>query len=104
MVNINALVGKTIDVSQYPLLRLAIPDQTLQIEEIFPVSEVEAILESFAPYIAEYSIKPFGEIYGNTILCLGTSEENRGKVYYFDFDFGCFELAPSLGDFIHRLK
>ena len=96
---LSALKGQTIDVSKFPSLESEIPDENLEISQIFPDSELDKIWDNFRPYTSGFDIKPFAEIYGNTTLCLGCSESNLGRVYYFDFDFGCIEMCGSLPEF-----
>ncbi len=96
-------VGQFIDVKRYEILKKEIPDKWLQITEIFSRNEIDNISEYFAPYTNEYNIKPFAEIYANTVICVGSREDNFGKINYFDFDFGCIELDSSLSEFISKL-
>jgi hypothetical protein len=65
---------------------------------------IDIISERFLPYTNEYNVVPFAEIYGNTVICVGSGEDNLGRIYYFDFDFGCIELDSSLSEFISKLS
>lgn len=90
-----------VDVSLYPSLRSEIPDKYIYLEALFEIDESS---EAFEPYIAEYEIAPIIAGYGNQIICVGYGENNFGKVYYFDFDFGAFNLGCSLNEFSSALK
>lgn len=98
------LLSKKIDVSNYKELSKQIPDQFLLIEEIFPKDELEEIWGDFESYLDEYKIFPFMGTLGETVICIGYGESNKGKIFYFDFDFGCFPLSDdSLDDFMEKL-
>jgi len=98
------LVTKKIDVSLYSSLKQALPDSYLCIEEVFPKDEIEDIWSNFKPYLQEFQIFPIMETLGEGVICIGYDETNKGNIYYFDFDFGCFLLENSLESFISALK
>ncbi len=93
-----------VDVCLYPSLRAGIPDKYIYLENIFNENEIDEISELFKPYVTEYEIIPVIAGYGNQTICIGYGESNFGKVYYFDFDFGIFNLGCSITEFISALK
>lgn len=97
------LLTKKLDVSLYENLKNKIPDEYLYIEEIFPKDEIESIWNNFKPYLQDIRIFPFIGTLGEGTICIGYDEKNYGKIYYFDFDFGCFFLEDCLDDFINKL-
>lgn len=98
------VIGRKVDVAKYPALSKAIPDKWLEISEVFLENEIDEIWDSFAPYTEEYGVRPILGIYNNTVIGIGYFENNFGKIYYFDFDFGCFELENTLDEFIGKLN
>ncbi len=97
------IVGKRIDVSLYPALAKEIPDDTLIIESVFEGKELDKVKEYCAPYISEYGVSAFSETLGDMLLCVGIENKNKGYIYYFDMDFGCFELDESIEKFVSKL-
>jgi hypothetical protein len=56
------------------------------------------------PYLGEYQIFPFLGTLGDALICMGYGDLNKGKIFYFDFDFGCFELnGDELQEFLEKL-
>lgn len=97
------LPAKKIDVSKYKELSRKIPDKYLNIEEVYSKNELGSIWVNFEPYLNKYKIFPFLSTIGETVICIGYGEENIGKIYYFDFDFGCQPIDESLDEFIIKL-
>ncbi len=93
-----------VDVNLYPGLRAGIPDKYIYLESIFNENEIGEISEKLKPYIIGYEVVPVIAGYGNQTICVGFGENNFGKVYYFDFDFGMFNLGCSLTEFCNSLK
>ncbi|KMT65160.1 hypothetical protein [Catenovulum maritimum] len=99
------ITTKKLDTSFYSELSKQIPDKFIVIEEVFLRDELENIWESYQAHLSEYEIFPFLGTLGEAVICIGYGEINRGKVYYFDFDFGCFELeGDRLEDFFSKLN
>jgi len=97
------ILTKKIDVSLYENLKSKIPDKYIFLEEIFPEEEIETIWDSYKSYLQEDKIFPFIGTLGESVICIGYDEQNYGKIYYFDFDFGCFLLEEKLDVFINKL-
>jgi hypothetical protein len=86
------LLSKKMDVSIYSGLSKHIPDKHIIIEEVFPKDELEDIWSNFETYLSEYQIFPFLGTLGEAVICVGYGDTNKGKLFYFDFDFGSFQL------------
>lgn len=97
------LLAKKVVVSLYPKLKEMIPDEFIYLEEIFSESEIEEIWENYKQYLNNDKIFPFIGTIGEGTICIGFGDDNYGKIYYFDFDFGCFLLDKDLDDFVHKL-
>jgi len=97
------ILTKKVDVSLYNELKSKIPDEYVYLEEIFPEDEIQEIWDNYKLYLQEYKIFPFIGTLGESVICIGYDEENFGKIYYFDFDFGCFLLEENLDDFLKKL-
>ena len=74
----------------------------METKVLFP-NEIYEIWDNLKEVIEEHKIKPFADIYGNTILCYGDSKENNGNIFYFDYDFGCIKIDNSLEEFSSKL-
>lgn len=98
------LVSKQIDVSRYATLSSQIPDDVLVIDEVFPEDELVEISERFEPYLKVYCVFPFLGITGGNVIAIGYGGSNKGKIYYYDFDFGIFELDATIEEFLAGLK
>lgn len=98
------ILSKKVDVSIYSGLSKQIPDQYLIIEEVFPEDELGDIWGNFEPYLSEHEIFPFLGTLGEAVICIGFSKINKGKIFYFDFDFGCIPFDNDLlSDFLGKL-
>lgn len=97
------ILTKKLDVSLYEDLKSKIPDKYIFLEEIFPEEEIETIWDSYKSYLQEDKIFPFIGTLGESVICIGYDEQNYGKIYYFDFDFGYFLLEEKLDGFINKL-
>ncbi|MGF1723165.1 SMI1/KNR4 family protein [Photobacterium nomapromontoriensis] len=98
------ILTKKIDVSIYSKLNENIPDDFLIIEDIFFEDDFENILSSFGEYLSEDNLFPFLGLLGEAIICIGFGCENRGDIFYFDFDFGCIQIGDDdLINFINKL-
>lgn len=98
------LLSKKIDVSRYATLLNQIPDNVLVIDEVFPEDELDIINERFEPYLKVYNVFPFLGITGGCVIAIGYGSSNTGKIYYYDFDFGIFELDATIEEFLAGLK
>ena len=86
------ITSKKMDVSIYNNLSQQIPDKFVVIEEIFPKDELEEIWSNYEAHLSELQIFPFLGTLGEAVICVGYGDRNKGKIFYFDFDFGGFEL------------
>lgn len=98
------ILSRRINVSNYCELEKEIPDQFILIEEVFPENDINDIFLNYKPYIGELEILPFLGTLGEATICIGFGKLNKGKIFYFDFDFGCFSLDDSLDEFIAKLE
>lgn len=103
MLSQQKVLTKKIDVLLYKELTQKIPDRTILIKEVFPHDEVEGIYENYKPYISQFDAFPFLGTLGDAVVCIGFGQANKGKIFYFDFDFGCFCLDQSLDEFLLKL-
>ena len=97
------ILTKKVDVSLYKELKIKIPDKYVYLEEIFPEDEIEEIWGNYKSYLQENKIFPFIGTLGESVICIGYDEQNYGKIYYFDFDFGDFLLENNLDGFVKKL-
>lgn len=97
------LKSHKIDTSIYSELGGQVPDKYLVIEEVFPQDEIDDIWDNFKPHLSEHEIFPFVETLGEGVICVGYGQSNKGKIYYFDFDFGHFLLDDSFDEFTNKL-
>jgi len=100
----DTVAGKSIKVSRYPEMAEGIPDDILEIHEVFPEDELEVIAERFQPYLGEYGVVPFLCTLGDNVAAIGVEPTNWGRIYYYDSDFGIFELDSSLEEFLAGLQ
>lgn len=99
------LTEKKLNTSKYKELRKEIPDDFITIEEVFPKEEIEEIWDNYKPYLSEDEIFPFLGTLGEAVICIGYGKENKGKIFYFDFDFGKIQLDhDNLSAFIEKLE
>ncbi|MGS2763139.1 SMI1/KNR4 family protein [Sinomicrobium pectinilyticum] len=96
------LLSEKIDLAGYKGLG-DIPDRYIPIEEVFPENELNAIWNRFKPYLHTYKVFPFLGTLGEAVIGIGYGRQNSGRLYYFDFDFGCFPLDDNLDHFIAGL-
>lgn len=98
------ITSQKMNVSIYNKLSQGIPDDFIIIEEVFPKNELEAIWSNYKNYLSEHQIFPFLGTLGEAVICIGYGDSNEGKIFYFDFDFGSFELdGDQLEDFLAKL-
>jgi hypothetical protein len=101
---ITQILSKKIDTSIYSTLREGIPDEFVFIEEVFPKNELGEIWDNYKQYLSEDKIYPFLGTMGDAVICIGYGEENLGKIFYFDFDFGALILDDDdLPSFLEKL-
>ncbi len=98
------LPSKQIKTSRYVALSSQIPDDVLVIDEVFPEEELDVINERFQPYLKEYGVYPFLGVLGGNVVAIGFKDSNHGKIFYYDFDFGIFELDATLDEFLTGLQ
>lgn len=98
------VTSKKVVVSLYGTLSKKIPDKFIIIEEVFPKDELEDIWSNYEEYLDEYLIFPFLGTLGEAVICIGYGNDNKGKIFYFDFDFGACELdGDNLEAFLEKL-
>ena len=97
------ILTKKVNVSLYNELKRKIPDEYVYLEEVFPEDEIEEIWDNYKSYLQENKIFPFIGTLGESVICIGYDEQNYGKIYYFDFDFGDFLLENNLDSFVKKL-
>ena len=97
------ILTKKVGASLYNELKSKIPDEYVYLEEVFPEDEIEEIWNNYKSYLQEHKVFPFIGTLGESVICIGYDEQNYGKIYYFDFDFGCFLLEENLDNFVKKL-
>ncbi|AMF97034.1 hypothetical protein AAIA71_05825 [Vibrio harveyi] len=103
------LTEKELLLSNYPHVEEATCGGEVPMSEVFDVDDIEDIYMRFKPYLDNPEISnasdiaPVIEGLGNAYVCLGFGSENKGFVYYLDFDFGCFLLDKNLDTFLSKL-
>jgi len=98
-----SVLQKQIVVSRYPQLAEETLDELLEIDEVFPENELDMIYKRFQPYLGQYGVFPFLGILGGNVIAIGNTSANHEQIYYYDFDFGMFELDSTLEEFLDRL-
>jgi len=83
-------------------LGTSIPDSALQVSEVFEESEWEEISRNVNIILREHNVLPLMHTLGDNLICIGEGRANFGKIYYYDFDFGIFELEDSLKSFLDK--
>jgi hypothetical protein len=102
---VESFVSKRFLTSSHSELASAIPDEEIEIEEVFGKDEIGAIWSNYKPYLLEHNVIPFMcALGGNNVFCIGASDENLGNVYYYDFDFGIFMVNDNIMSFLSSLK
>jgi hypothetical protein len=99
----DSIENKMILCSNYPALNSEIPDDNLILESVFEKDDLDEIFSNFEPYIDDRNICPIIEVLGGNVICIGFAPSNEGRVYYFDMEFGLFELDKTLQDFEAKL-
>lgn len=97
-------IGKYIDITQYKDMSESIPDRKLEIVEIIPPNEVGVIRERYEPYLEGIDANPIATTLGDEMIFIGDGEENKGRVYYVDLEFGVFKLHNSISEFLSAIK
>jgi hypothetical protein len=97
------VLTKKVDLSLYKEFEKKVPDEYVYLEEVFPEDEIEEIWDNYKSYLQEHKIFPFIGTLGESVICIGYDEQNYGKIYYFDFDFGYFLLEENLDAFVKKL-
>jgi len=100
----DSLPTKKVAVSSYSELSSNIPDSSIAIEEVFLQEDLEEIWNNYETYLGEFEVFPFLGTLGEAVICIGYGEDNKGQIFYFDFDFGCFPMDESLEIFLSRLQ
>lgn len=103
------LTSKILVLNKYPQVEAATCGGEVPIFEVFDLTEIDNIYVRFKPYLdnpdvsSESQMIPVIGGIGNTYICLGFGQENRGFVYYFDCDFGTFLLDENVDSFLSKL-
>lgn len=97
------VVGKHIDVSLYSNLSASFPDRKLAITEVIPEEEKQEILGRYIPHLEGINAEPLAVTLGDEMLFVGSGDNNMGKIYYIDIEFGVFPLDKTLQVFIEKL-
>lgn len=103
--NEDLILSKVINVTSYKQLNESIPDDELLIEEVIQFDDLCDVWASYSVYIDKLEIMPFLISYGNVVICIGFGSHNKGKIFYFDFDFGCIPFDDDdLNMFLNNLE
>lgn len=101
---LSGVTFKKIDISKYPDVSREIPDRFVLIKRVFSKSELVDMWGNLESCLGGYQIFPFLGTLGDAIICIGYGCLNKGRIFYFDFDFGCFELnGDELQEFLGKL-
>ena len=96
--------GKYLDVSNYPMLAVKIPDKILEITEVIESNDIEKVRGSYRPYLDGIEADPAAVTFGDEMIFIGTGALNLDKVYYVDIEFGVFELHRTTKGFLDALQ
>ena len=99
-----AFLGKYIDVSLYPELYSAIPDDRIVIVELIDDSELNYVLSRYLPFLGGVDVVPAAVTLGDEMIFIGSGSNNDGYVYYVDIEFGIFKLHNSVDEFLNAIK
>ena len=74
-------------------------DDEIIITNAIPFDEYNQAHENTKQHIHKYQILPFLDTLGGHLICIGYGKKNNKLIYYYDSEFGVFELE---GDDYHQ--
>ena len=92
IVDINFFKNKLFTTKEYKILQGEILDEEIIITNAIPFSEYESSYENTKNYLAKDKVFPFLDTLGGNLIGIGYGNENAKLIYYFDNDFGLFQL------------
>ena len=94
------LQNKIISIADIESVKDAVPDDSLVLEKIYPLEEIEVIFERIHPYLEGENVVPFLNLLGDNCLCISISDQDD-SIFYWDADFGIFKIAESIESLIN---
>ena len=105
IVDINFFKNKLFATKEYKILQGEILDEEIIITNAIPFSEYESSYENTKNYLAKDKVFPFLDTLGGNLIGIGYGNENAKLIYYFDNDFGLFQLdGDDYFQFCKKLK
>ena len=105
IVDINFFKNKLFTTKEYKILQDEILDEEIIITNAIPFSEYESSYENTKNYLAKDKVFPFLDTLGGNLNGIGYGNENAKLIYYFDNDFGIFQLdGDDYFQFCKKLK
>lgn len=105
IVDINFFKNKLFTTKEYKILQSEILDEEIIITNAIPFSEYESSYENTKNYLAKDKVFPFLDTLGGNLIGIGYGNENAKLIYYFDNDFGLFQLdGDDYFQFCKKLK
>ena len=105
IVDINFFKNKLFTTKEYKILQGEILDEEIIITNAIPFSEYESSYENTKNYLAIDKVFPFLDTLGGNLIGIGYGNENAKLIYYFDNDFGLFQLdGDDYFQFCKKLK
>lgn len=105
IVDINFFKNKLFTTKEYKILQDEILDEEIIITNAIPFSEYESSYENTKNYLAKDKVFPFLDTLGGNLIGIGYGNENAKLIYYFDNDFGIFQLdGDDYFQFCKKLK
>jgi hypothetical protein len=105
IVDINFFKNKLFTTKEYKILQGEILDEEIIITNAIPFSEYESSYENTKNYLAKDKVFPFLDTLGGNLIGIGYGNENAKLIYYFDNDFGLFQLdGDDYFQFCKKLK
>jgi len=105
IVDINFFKNKLFTTKEYKILQGEILDEEIIVTNAIPFSEYESSYENTKNYLAKDKVFPFLDTLGGNLIGIGYGNENAKLIYYFDNDFGLFQLdGDDYFQFCKKLK
>lgn len=94
-----------IQIGKINAIKNKVPDEYVLVDEVISSESLNKVYELCKSSLEEYNLDlfPVLSLLGGHLIC-AKSIENNFHFYYVDFDFGCFKLAESVGEFLELVE
>lgn len=105
IVDVGFFNNKAFSTKKYQVLQREVLDEEIIITNAIPFFEYELSYENTKNYLGKDKVFPFLETLGGNLIGIGYGEKNAKLIYYFDNDFGIFQLdGDDFFQFCKKLK